>query len=178
MIVITIVIPVMIMVMIAVMIVVVVPVFALANFKIGAAATIDPELVAVHAPRLTFDAGGITVLAHEASAASGIDRAGVAVHVVGGAVNDAGAVASTLVPVIATVDLEFRAAATIHPQLVAPDAKGLSLYAGRVTMLAIDGDSAVRADITSVIAHVIGVTADDIALRKSRQSTENEKGCP
>src|SRR5712672_363633 len=83
---------------------------AVDNFEIGAAAAIDPDAVAVVSPSAIEDAIGFAALADDEDAIAGVRGADIAVHVIGGAIDEA---CGSRLPV--TGDGKVGAAAAVNP---------------------------------------------------------------
>jgi len=95
---------------------------AVDDFEVGAAPAVDPNAVAVVAPGTIENAIGFAALADDKDAVAGVNGAEVAVHVVGGAINEAG---GTRLPV--SGDAEVGATAAVHPDAALAVAPGLAL---------------------------------------------------
>ena len=83
---------------------------AVNDFEVGAAAAINPDAVAVVSPSAIEDAIGFAALTDDEHAIAGVSGAEIAVHVIGGAIDEAG---GSRFPV--TGDGEIGAAAAINP---------------------------------------------------------------
>src|SRR5882757_6881102 len=83
---------------------------AVNDFEIGAAAAVDPYSVAVVSPGAVEDAIGFAALTDDEDAIAGVNLAEIAVHGIGGAIDEAG---GTRFPI--SGDAEISAAATVNP---------------------------------------------------------------
>src|SRR5712672_2870084 len=83
---------------------------AVDDFEVGAAAAIDPDAVAVVSPSAIEDAIGFAALTDDEDAIAGVSGADIAVHVIGGAINEAG---GSRFPI--TGDGEIGAAVAVNP---------------------------------------------------------------
>src|SRR5712671_3429015 len=83
---------------------------AVDDFEVGAAAAVDPDAVAVVSPSAIEDAIGFAALADDEDAIAGVSGAEIAVHVIGGAIDEAG---GSRFPV--TGDGEIGTAAAVDP---------------------------------------------------------------
>src|SRR5712671_6134775 len=83
---------------------------AVNDFEVGAAAAIDPDAVAVVSPSAIEDAIGFAALTDDEHAIAGVNLAELAVHGIGGAIDEAG---GPRFPI--SGDAEISAAATVDP---------------------------------------------------------------
>src|SRR6266852_9642353 len=130
---------------------------AIDHLEVGAAATIDPDAVAVVAPCTVEDAIGFTALANDEDAVERVDGTEVRPHIVGGAVDECGGAG---LPV--SGDAEVRTAAAVNPNAtfaVAPsfavDATGLAALANQAhTEAGIGGTPDALHGIGGAVDHV------------------------
>src|SRR5579885_1337125 len=141
------------------------------DFKVGAAAAIHPNALAVVAPGTALHASGAAVLFDQLHAAARIRGAIVAMHVVGSTVNcrcRLVGVATAAAAAHAASDGNFKigAAAAIHPNAPAIRAPGTPLDAFRTAALLYEPHAAVAARVTNMAMHVIGgaIDADGVRL--------------
>src|SRR5712671_2367732 len=83
---------------------------AVNDFEVGAAAAINPDAVAVVSPSAIEDAIGFAALTDDEHAIAGVSGAEIAVHVIGGAIDEAGGARFPI-----TGDGEIGAAAAVDP---------------------------------------------------------------
>jgi hypothetical protein len=131
----------------------------LADLKVGAATTVNPEASTVDAPGAALDAGGAADLSGEADVTVGTDVAPVSVAVIGGAGNDARGSILWRGWTSGGND-KLSAASTIDPESAAVSAPGAALDASRTADLAHEADVAAGAYVAPVSVAVIGGAGD------------------
>jgi hypothetical protein len=103
----------------------------LADLKVGAAATVNPEAATVETPGAVADAGGAADLARKTNIASGADVTPVSVSIVGGAGDN-----SWRRNWCGDADDELGAATAVDPEATIVEAPGASLDANSAADLA------------------------------------------
>src|SRR5712672_1108908 len=124
---------------------------AVNDFEVGAAAAIDPDAVAVVSPSAIEDAIGFATLADDEHAIAGINAAEIAVHMVGGAIDEAG---RSRFPISANA--EIRATPAVNPYAALAGTPSLALDAGGLAALANHADAETGIGWTPGSPHVIG----------------------
>src|SRR5258708_23491737 len=109
---------------------------AIDYFEVGATAAIDPYAIAVISPGAVENAIGFTALAHDEDTIQRIYSAEIALHVIGGAIDQGGCAS---LPVAGNG--EVRAAATIRPNTALSITPGLALDAASFAALADEADA-------------------------------------
>src|SRR5258708_2743315 len=135
-------------------------VVAIDYFEVGATAAIDPDAVAVISPGAVENAIGFTALAHDEDTIQRIYSAEIALHVIGGAIDQGGGAS---LPVAGNG--EVRAAATIDPDASIVIAPGAILNALGFAFLVDHLYSAGGIDGANVTTHVVGRTRHPQGLR-------------
>src|SRR5712671_3181135 len=138
---------------------------AVDNFEIGAAAAIDPDAVAVVSPSAIEDAIGFATLADDEDAIAGINAAEIAVHMVGGAIDEAG---RSRFPISANA--EIRATPAINPYAALARTPGLALDASSLAALTNHADAETGIGWTPGSAHVIGRAVHRIGFAPAAES--------
>src|SRR5882762_2443929 len=138
---------------------------AVDNFEIGAAAAIDPDAVAVVSPSAIEDAIGFATLADDEDAIAGINAAEIAVHMVGGAIDEAG---RSRFPISANA--EIRATPAINPYAALARTPGLALDASSLAALTNHADAETGIGWTPGSPHVIGRAVHRIGFAPAAES--------
>ena len=132
---------------------------AIDYFEVGATAAIDPYAVAVISPGAVENAIGFTALAHDEDTIQRIYSAEIALHVIGGAIDQGGGAS---LPVAGNG--EVRAAATIRPNTALAVTPGLALDAGSFAALANQAHAEAGIRGAPNAFHVIGSAIDHVSV--------------
>src|ERR1700676_137789 len=134
---------------------------AVDNFEVGAAATIDPDPVAVVTPSAVEDAVGLTALAHDEDTVARVGGAEIALHVIGWAVDEG---RGFRLPVAGNA--EVRSAATIGPDSALAIAPSLAFDAGGLATLANQVHAETRIRGAPNALHIVGGAIDHVGVAK------------
>src|SRR6267378_2478866 len=124
---------------------------AVNDFEVGAAAAVDPDAVAVVSPGPAEDAIGFAALTDDKNAIAGVNAAEIAVHMVGGAIDEAG---RSRFPISANA--EIRATPAINPYAALARTPSLALDTSSLAALTNHADAETGIRWTPGSTHVIG----------------------
>src|SRR6266851_33162 len=134
-------------------------VVAIDYFEVGTTAAIDPDAIAVISPGAVENAIGFTALAHDEDTIQRIYSAEIALHVIGGAIDQGGGAG---LPVAGNG--KVRAAATIRPNTALAVTPGLALDAGSFAALANQAHAEAGIRGAPNAFHVIGSAIDHVSV--------------
>jgi hypothetical protein len=132
------------------------------DFEISAAATVDPDAVAVIAPGAVVDAIGFAALANDEDAVASVNGAEIAVHVIGGAVEESG---GARLPIAGNA--EIGAAATVDPNAALTITPGLTLNASGLAALANHTHAEASISRAPSAPHIIGGAINHVVFAKA-----------
>jgi hypothetical protein len=149
---------------------------AAARNKVRAAATVNPDAIAVPSPRLPLGARRAASLLYKLDASSCIGIAILASSIVGRAGNRLACIAAAIVPAWATLARtpvatttsaaarnEVRTAATVNPDSVAVPSPCLAFRARRATSLSDKLRAAARVSVAVVALSIVGRAGNRLA---------------
>jgi len=134
------------------------------DFEIGAAASVDPDTLAVITPGAVVNAIGFAALADDEDAVARVNRAEIAVHVIGRAVQQGG---GARLPVAGNA--EIGAAAAVDPNAALSGAPRLALYAGGLAALANHAHAKAGIGRTPRAPHVIGGAVNHVGFAEAAE---------
>jgi hypothetical protein len=132
---------------------------AVDDFEVGAAATVNPDAVAVVSPGAVEDAVSFAALADDEDAVARVRGAEVAVHVIGRAINQGSGAG---LPVAGNA--EIRTTAAVNPNAALTRTPSLTLNASGLTALANHADAETSVSRAPGTPHVIGGAVDDVGF--------------
>ena len=137
---------------------------AIDDLEIGAAAAIDPDAVAIVAPRAIEDAIGFAALADDEDTVTRINGTESALHVIGRAVDQGGGVS---LPV--SGNAEIGTATAVDPDAALAIAPGLAFNASGLAALANHAHAEASIGRTPGAAHIIGGAVNHVGFAPSAE---------
>jgi hypothetical protein len=137
---------------------------AVDDFEIGATAAVDPNAVAVIAPGAIEDAIGFATLADDEDAVARVRGAELAIHVVGGAVDERGGAG---LPVAS--DAEIGTAAAVNPNAALAETPSLALDASGLAALANQAHTEARIGGAPGALHVVCGAVDHVGIAEAAE---------